>query len=163
LSSQYKDSKSSWESTGSQSIMLVCVGCILLTKSLLCNVAIIIKDAVYFRVFITEKCFKMFKEDSVQIPTQRSRIPRFRPDGLVLRRDAHKCREAKQFKNASVQTSWQHIRTHFRDREDSAFLHRHRVGRQLAIVRTLGQHRPNAEILDKEIACIHSASVRMSG
>jgi hypothetical protein len=54
-----------------------------LTKSLLCNVAI------YFRVFISEKCFKMFKEDFVQIPTQRSRIPSFRPDGSVMRPDAH--------------------------------------------------------------------------
>jgi hypothetical protein len=60
----------------------------MLTKSLSCN-AVIIKDAVYFRVFITEKCFKMFKEDSVQIPTQRSRIPSFRPDGPVMRSDAH--------------------------------------------------------------------------
>jgi len=40
-----------------------------LTKSLSCNVAVIIRDTVFFRVFILEKCFKMFKEDSVQIPT----------------------------------------------------------------------------------------------
>jgi hypothetical protein len=43
-----------------------------------------------------------------------------------------------------------------------AFLYPHEVGRQLALVRTLGQHRPNTEILDKEIACIHSAFIRMS-
>jgi hypothetical protein len=50
------------------------VGFILLTKSLLCYVAVIIRNVVYFRVFITNFFFKMFKEDSVQIPTQRSRI-----------------------------------------------------------------------------------------
>jgi hypothetical protein len=39
-----------------------------------------------------------------------------------------------------------------------AFLRRHGVGRQLAPVRTLGQYRRDAEILDKEIACIHCIS-----
>jgi hypothetical protein len=71
------------------------VGRILLTKSLACNVVVIIRDVVYFRVFISEKCFKMFKEDSMQIPTQKSRIPRFRSDGLVMRSDAHQCQEAE--------------------------------------------------------------------
>jgi hypothetical protein len=33
------------------------------------------------------------------------------------------------------------------------------VGRQLAPVQTLGQHRPDVEILYKEIACILSTSV----
>jgi hypothetical protein len=38
-----------------------------LTKSLLCNVAVIIRDAIFFRVFksISEKLFQVFKEDSV--------------------------------------------------------------------------------------------------
>jgi hypothetical protein len=40
-----------------------------------------------------------------------------------------------------------------------AFLHRHGVGRQLAPARMLGQHSPDAKILDKEITCIHFASV----
>jgi hypothetical protein len=44
-----------------------------------------------------------------------------------------------------------------------AFLHRHEVGRQLAPVRTPGQNRPNAEILEKEIACIQFASVQTTG
>jgi hypothetical protein len=35
-----------------------------------------------------------------------------------------------------------------------AFLHRDGVGRQLAPVRTSGQHHPDAEILDNEILCI---------
>jgi hypothetical protein len=50
-----------------------------------------IKDAVYFRVFITEKCFRCFKEDFVQISTQRSQIPSFHPNGPVMRLDAHQC------------------------------------------------------------------------
>jgi len=41
-----------------------------------------------------------------------------------------------------------------------AFLCRHGVGRQLALVWMTRQHCPNAEILDKEIACIHSTFVR---
>jgi hypothetical protein len=35
-------------------LLVFCVGFILLTKSLLCNVAVIIKDAGCFRVFISE-------------------------------------------------------------------------------------------------------------
>jgi hypothetical protein len=85
-----------------------------------CNVAVIIRDAEYFRVLITEKFFMMFQEDSVQILTQKSRIPCFRPDGPVMRPDTHQCREAEQFKVASVWTSRQHDRTLFRVREDSS-------------------------------------------
>jgi hypothetical protein len=62
-----------------------------------------------------EKVISMFKEDSVQIPTQRSRILCFRLDGPIMRPDAHQYREAsEQFQVASVRTSWQHVRTHFR-------------------------------------------------
>jgi ribosome biogenesis protein Tsr3 len=92
-----------------------------LTKSLSCNVAVLIRNAVFFRVFITEKCFKMFKEDSVQIPTQRSQILKFLPDGQVMLSDAHQSQEAEQFKVASVQTSWQHVHMYFKVREDSSF------------------------------------------
>jgi hypothetical protein len=69
----------------------------------------------------------MFKEDSMQIPTQKSRIPRFRSDGLVMRSDAHQCQEAEQFKVASVQTSWQHIRALFRVREELGFPSKTRI------------------------------------
>jgi len=55
-----------------------------------CN---IIKDVVYFRIFILEKWFKMLKEDSMQIPSQRSRIPSFCPDSPDIRPDAHQCLE----------------------------------------------------------------------
>jgi hypothetical protein len=49
----------------------------------------IIRDAVFSRVFISKKWFKMFKADFVQIPTQRSRILSFRSDNPVMRLDAH--------------------------------------------------------------------------
>jgi hypothetical protein len=73
-----------------------------LTKSPSCKVAVIFRDVAYFRAFITEEFFKMFKEDFVHIPTLRSRILSFRPDGSVLRQDAHQCQEVEQFKVASV-------------------------------------------------------------
>jgi hypothetical protein len=57
----------------------------------------------------------------VQIPTQRSRIPSFRPNGLVMRPDTYQCQEAEQFKVASIRTSWQHVRTHFRVQKDFSF------------------------------------------
>jgi hypothetical protein len=45
----YIQQRHSW----SMKRLLVIIGCILLTKSLLCNVAIIMRDTVFFRVFIT--------------------------------------------------------------------------------------------------------------
>jgi hypothetical protein len=76
-----------------------------LTKSLLCNVAVFKGDAVYFKIFTiirvyfskdeksfiltrsvsqdSRRLFQVFKEDSVQIPTQRIRIPSFHLDGPV--------------------------------------------------------------------------------
>jgi hypothetical protein len=75
--------------------------------------------------------------------------------------DAHQYQEAsEQFKVASVRTSWQHIWMLFKIREDSSCLCRHELGRQLAPVRTTWQHHPDAEILDKEITCIHIVSVQ---
>jgi hypothetical protein len=70
-------------------------------------------------------------------------------------------RSFEQFKVTSVQTSWQHVQTLFNVREDSALLRKQGVGRQLAPVRMPRQHRPDAEILIMEIACIHSASIQM--
>jgi len=90
-------------------------------KSLLYNVVVLIRDVVYFRVFIIEKCFKMFNEDSVQILTQRSWFQSFYPDDPIMRLDAHQCQEAEQVKVATVRTSWQHVWTLFRVREDSNF------------------------------------------
>jgi hypothetical protein len=63
----------------------------------------------------------MFKEDYVLIPTQRSRIPRFCLDSPVMRPNAHQRQEAEQFKVAIIRTSWQHVQTHFRVREELGF------------------------------------------
>jgi hypothetical protein len=102
----------------------------------------------------------MLKEDSAQIPTQRSRIPSFRPDGPVMHPDAHI--SVKEPNSLRLHPPGCHDNTSRRTsgfKKIPAFLHRHRVGRQLAPVQTLGQHRSDTKILNKEIACIHSASV----
>jgi hypothetical protein len=106
----------------------------------------------------------VFKEDSVQIPTQRSQISCSRPDGLVMRSDAHQCREASN--SSRLHPSRRHGNTFGHSLEFEkipTFLYRHEVGRQLVPIQRIGQHCPNVEILDKEIACIHSAWVRMTG
>jgi len=61
-------------------------------------------------------CFKKIKEDSVQIPSQRNRIPSFRQNDLVMCPDAHQC---LLFKLASFWTSQQHVWTLFRAQEES--------------------------------------------
>jgi hypothetical protein len=106
----------------------------------------------------------VFNEDSVQIPTQRSRILCFRLGVPIMRLDAHQCREASN--SSRLHPSGRHGNTfgHFSVFEKiSALLYRHGLGRQLGLVRTTGQHHLDAEILDKEIVCIHSASVRTTG
>jgi len=70
---------------------------------------------------LQEGYFKMFKEDSVQIQTQRSRIPSFRLDEPVRHSDVHLCQETRQFKVASIRTSWQHVRTLLRVWEELGF------------------------------------------
>jgi hypothetical protein len=47
----------------------------------------------YFRVFISVMCFKKFKEDSVQIPSQKNWIPSFCPNSPYMCPDAHQCLE----------------------------------------------------------------------
>jgi hypothetical protein len=51
----------------------------------------------------------MLKEDSVQIPTQRSRILYFRLDGPVMRLDAHQYQEA--LNSSRLQPSEHHDNT----------------------------------------------------
>jgi len=94
-------------------------------------------------------CFKKFKEDSVQIPSQRSRIPSFRPDGPVMHPNAHQCPEvlncsklhpSGRLSNASGRSSV------FGKKSD--FLLRHRYEKTVASVRMSGLHHPDA-ILDK--------------
>jgi hypothetical protein len=72
------------------------------------------------------KAISVFKEDSVQIPTQRSRIPSNRPDDVVFPSERSSVNNIRQddvnfpsgrpsvsrnfelFKSASVQTTWQY-------------------------------------------------------
>jgi len=78
--------------------------------------------------------------------------------------DTHQCREASN--SSRLHQSGRHGNTSGRFSEFEkipSFLCRHGVGRQLAPVRTTGQHCPDVEILYKEIACIHYASIRTIG
>jgi hypothetical protein len=78
--------------------------------------------------------------------------------------DAHQCR--KTLNSSRLPPSGRHGNTsgcNLEFKKIPALLCRHGLGRPLALVRTTAQHRPNAEILDKEIVCIHSASIRMTG
>jgi hypothetical protein len=111
--------------------------------------------------------FKTFKEDSVQIPIQRSWIPKLpsgrpckasrrssvsniRPDDVAIpSRHPSVSRRFKQFKVAFVRTSWQHVRTLITVRQEIGFpSHTHRYGKIAVSIRTTGQHHPDA-ILDK--------------
>jgi hypothetical protein len=73
-----------------------------------------------------KKAISVFKEDSIQIPTQKSQILCFRPDGLVKHPDGYQSatsvrttwqyrpnahRSFKLFKVASIRTSQQCTRT----------------------------------------------------
>jgi predicted RNA-binding protein YlqC (UPF0109 family) len=147
-----------------------------MTKSLLCNVAILL-GILFISKSSFQKCSsRSSKEDSVQIPCQKNLIPSFCPNGPIMRPDAHQC---LLFKLASIQTSQQHVRTLFRVHEESSFqVHpsgRHSVfdrkrisfvdtdmGRQLQpsgrlvyTVRTL--------VLIMKIACSRSVTVRTLG
>jgi hypothetical protein len=105
--------------------------------------------------------FKVFKEDFVQIPTQRSRILCFHPDGPVMHLDTHQGREASNSRR--LHPSGRHGHTSgcsSKFKKIPTILCRHGLGRQLAFAWTSGQHRLEAEILDNEIACRHSASFR---
>jgi hypothetical protein len=91
----------------------------------------------------------MLKEDSVQIPNQRSRILSFRPDNTVMRLDAHQCPEVSnnsRLHPSSVAATPPNA--HQSSTRKSNFLLRHSYGKIDVSVRTIGQHRPDA-ILDK--------------
>jgi hypothetical protein len=91
----------------------------------------------------------MLKEDSVQIPSQRSRIPSFRLNGPDMRPDTHHCLEDSN--SSRLHPSRRHGNTFGCSSEfdkKSNFLLRHIYGKIVASVQTTGQHRPNA-ILDK--------------
>jgi hypothetical protein len=135
------------------------VGCILLTKSLLCNVDVINMDVVYFRIskVSRESYFKCSRKIlcrfqirevgsyvSVRTPISVEKLmnsSRLHPSG----RHGNRSGRFLEFEKIPTLLCW------------------HGLGRQLAPIRTLGQHRLDAEIFDKEIACIHSSSVRTPG
>jgi hypothetical protein len=104
--------------------------------------------------FILESSFhksgsRCSKEDSVQIPSQRSWIPSFHPDGPVMRPDAHQCLE--DLNSSRLHPSVRHGNTFGLSSEfdkKSDFLLTHRYGKTLASIWTTRQHRPNT-ILDK--------------
>jgi hypothetical protein len=150
------------------------VSWILLTKSLLCNVAVINRDVVYFRIFkvfrvyfsktekslimtgfsVTsfKKAISVFQEDSVQFPTQKNSDPLF-PSGWpsdLSRRPL----VSRSFWTAP-DLSGCHGNTSRRSSEFekiSVFLCRHELRRQPVSVQTTGQYCPDA-VLDKEITC----------
>jgi hypothetical protein len=113
-----------------------------------------------------KKPISMFKEDSMQIPTQKSRILFFFSDGPVKRLDAHQS-------TTSVQTMWQYCpdahqcpevlnssRLHSSGRHGNTsgrsskfdkkldFLLKHKYRKTVASIWTTRKHRPDA-ILDK--------------
>jgi len=104
--------------------------------------------------FILESSFqksgsKCSKEDSVQIPTQRSRIPRFIPDGPAMRPGTHQCPEVSN--SSRLHPFGRHGNTFGRSSvfgKKSNFLLRHKYGKTATSVRTTGQYRPDT-ILDK--------------
>jgi len=78
----------------------------------------------------------------VQIPTQRSRILSFHPEGPIMRPDAHQYLEDSQYSN--VHPSRRHGNTSGRTLEFnkySDFLHRHVYEKTAASIRAIGQHR----------------------
>jgi hypothetical protein len=105
-----------------------------------------IRDTVYFRVFFSKKCFKMLKKDYVQIPTQRSRIPRFRLDGPIMRPDAHQC--PKVLNSSRLHPSGRHDNASWHASEFDKklnFLLKHRYGKTAESIRTLSLIRQDVE------------------
>jgi hypothetical protein len=97
-----------------------------------------IRYAVYLRAFVPEMCFKKFKEDSVQVPIQRSRIPSFRLDNPIMLPDAHQCPEVSNCSRLHPFGHLSNVSGHssmFDKKSD--FLLRHRYGKTAATVRTL--------------------------
>jgi len=136
------------------------IGFILFTKSLLCNVAIINRVTVLFRIsslseFIFLKIervllwqvqyhkhqegnFRSFGKILCSWQLNKSRIPCFRMDGPGMHPDDLQClKYSDKFSIAFVQTSGQHVRTLFsvRERFQFSFAYTDRE-RQLATVRT---------------------------
>jgi hypothetical protein len=110
-----------------------------------------------------KKAISVFKEDSVQIPTQKSQIH-------CSVRTAKSCiwtpiSVEKLLNSTSVHLSGCHGNTSGRFLEFEkipVFLYRHRLGKQFASIRMTGKHSPD-EILDKEVTCRQIATVQTTG
>jgi hypothetical protein len=105
-------------------------------------------------------CFKKFKEDSVQISSQRSQIPSFRLNGPVMRLDAHQCPEVLNCSrlHPSAHHCLTRNRISFSDRDIGRQLHLSgrqvytvwmlslisKTWRRITTIRTSGQHRLDA-------------------
>jgi hypothetical protein len=97
-------------------------------------------------LFISESSFqksgsRRSKEDSVQIPSQKSQIQRFRPDGPIMRPDAHQYLEDSN--SLRLHPSRRNGNTSRRSSEfdkKSDFLHKHRDGKIATFVRMTGQY-----------------------
>jgi hypothetical protein len=101
------------------------------------------------RFFISEKCFKILKENSMQIPSKRSQIRSFRPDGPIMRPNTHQCLEDSN--NSRLHPSRRRSNTSERSSvfdKKLNFLHRHKYGKTVASVRMTRQQYSEA-ILDK--------------
>jgi hypothetical protein len=113
----------------------------------------------------SSKYISVFNKDSVQIPTQKSRILCFHPNGSVMRTDTHQCREAsEQFQVAFVRNC-EHVThpdaIHSSRRFQFSFAY---MEWKTSCTRSDDrQHHPDVEIFDKEIAYIQSTSVWTSG
>lgn len=86
-----------------------CVGCILLTKSLLCNVAIFIRDAALSRVYSSAKSFKKIlwslEASLFWFPATVRTTCLFRPDTHQCL-EAHQSSRRSQCSSASVRMTW---------------------------------------------------------
>jgi len=123
-----------------------------LTKSLSCNVAVVNKVTVLFRISSLSELISIKIERALLWQVQchkhqegnfkssrkilrnwqhrKSRIPCFHPNGPVMRSDALQCLEdSDKFNVASVWTSKQYIQTLFSVQEDSSFSLQTRIGK----------------------------------
>lgn len=92
------------------------------------------------------------KENFVQIPIQRSWIPRFCSYGLVMHPNAHQCLEDSN--SSSLHPSRHHGNTSESSSEfnkKSNFLHKHINGKIATSIRMTRQHRPDASLIRQDV------------
>jgi hypothetical protein len=107
-----------------------------------------------FSVTSIKKAISKFLEDSVQLTTQQKLDPLF-PSGWASEASGH-LSVSRRFCQLSMQSSGRHgntVQTIFSFQEESRVLCKHRVGRQLATIRTIGKHLPDAALIRKYVKC----------